>query len=98
MGNGRYGGGGMLVTPEADVSDGLLDVLIVGNLSKLDLVWSLPRIYKGTHLTHPKVTCRKAKNIYIQAEQKMPIQADGDIVGETPARFGIIPSILKILV
>jgi diacylglycerol kinase (ATP) len=96
--NGRYGGGGMLVAPEADISDGLIDLIVVGNISKPDLLWSLPRIYKGTHLTHPKVKCIKTKNVYIDSEAKMSIQADGDIIGETPAAFGIIPSALNIIV
>jgi diacylglycerol kinase (ATP) len=96
--NGRYGGGGMLVAPQADISDGLIDVIVVGDISKPDLLWSLPRIYKGTHLTHPKVKCIKARNIYIDSEAKMSIQADGDIIGQTPATFGIIPSALKIIV
>jgi len=61
--NGRYGGGGMLPAPEADLTDGLLDVLVIGDLSKPDLLWSLPRLYKGTHLTHPKVTLKKAREI-----------------------------------
>lgn len=53
MNNGKYSGGGMLTAPDADLEDGLLDTLIIGDLGKPDLLWSLPRIYRGTHLTHP---------------------------------------------
>jgi len=47
--------------PDADSMDGLFDVLIVDDLSKPDLLWSLPKIYRGTHLTYPKVTVKRAK-------------------------------------
>ncbi len=97
MGNGKYGGGGMMTTPEADISDGLLDVLVVGDLSKPDLLASLPRIYKGTHLTHPKVRLKKAAEISIKTEEVMTVQADGDLMGETPVTFSILPRALKII-
>ena len=98
MSNGKYGGGSMLIAPEADPADGLFDVLAIGDISKLDLLWSLPRIYRGTHLTHPKVTLVKAKEIIIYPEGKMSIQADGELLGEAPARFTILPSVLRVLV
>lgn len=96
--NGKYGGGGMLVAPNADPSDGLLDVLVIDNLSKLDLLWSLPRIYKGTHLTHPKVSLKRTKEIEIRARQRMSLQADGELIGEAPVRFYILPAALSIAV
>lgn len=99
MNNGKYGGGGMFTAPHADLADGLLDVLIVGDLSKPDLLRSLPRIYKGTHLTHPKVTMKKAKEIEVKSlGGKMLLQADGELLGEVPARFRILPSMLNIVV
>jgi YegS/Rv2252/BmrU family lipid kinase len=98
MNNGRYGGGGMLTAPGADLADGWLDVLVIGDLSKADLLWSLPRIYKGTHLTHPKVNMRQAKEIEIRSAQPTHLQADGELLGELPARFRILPSALNIVV
>lgn len=98
MNNGRYGGGGMFTAPDADLADGLLDVLIIGNINKADLLWSLPRIYKGTHLTHPKVTIRKAREMEIQSAQSMHLQADGEFLGELPAHFRVLPSALNIVV
>ncbi len=99
MNNGRYGGGGMFTAPDADLADGLLDVLIIGDISKADLLWSLPRIYKGTHLTHPKVTMKRAKEIEIRSrDETMLLQADGDLLGELPARFRVLPSSLNIVV
>jgi diacylglycerol kinase family enzyme len=98
MGNGKYGGGGMLATPHADLRDGLLDVLVIDDLSKPDLLWSLPRVYKGTHLSHPKVTVKQAKKIEIQSRQQISLQVDGELLGEAPASFYILPAALTIAV
>jgi diacylglycerol kinase (ATP) len=99
MNNGKYGGGGMLTAPDADISDGLLDVMTVGDISRPDLLYSLPKIYKGTHLTHPKVTMKKAREIEVSSlDGKMYLQADGELLGELPARFSVLPSALNIAV
>ncbi|MFH1646322.1 MAG: diacylglycerol kinase family protein [Chloroflexota bacterium] len=98
MNNGRYGGGGMLTAPDARVDDGYFDVLIIGDLSKPDLLWSLPRIYRGTHLTHPKVTLRKAREIEVRSAQPLQLQADGELLGQVPARFRMLPAILNVVV
>ena len=98
MNNGKYGGGGMLTAPGADLTDGYFDVLIIGDMSKPDLLWSLPRIYKGTHLTHPKVELRKAKEIEIHTEESLSLQADGELLGQVPARFSILPMSLNVVV
>ena len=98
MNNGRYGGGGMLTAPDARVDDGYFDVLIIGDLSKPDLLWSLPRIYRGTHLTHPKVKLRKAREIEVRSAQPLHLQADGELLGQIPARFRVLLAILNVVV
>ncbi len=98
MNNGKYGGGSMCVAPHADPTDGYFDVVIIDDLSKPDLLWSLPRIYKGTHLTHPKVSVKRAKEVYIQSERRMSLQADGELLGETPARFRVLPAALNVII
>ena len=98
LGNGKYGGGGMLATPDADPMDGLFDVLIIDDLSKPDLLRSLPRLYRGTHLTHPKVTVKRAREVEILPTEPMSLQADGELLGEIPARFQILPGALNIIV
>ena len=98
MNNGKYGGGGMLTAPDADLTDGYLDVLIIGNLSKPDLLWSLPSIYKGTHLAHPKVELRKAREIEVRTEESLFLQADGELLGQVPARFSILPQSLNVVI
>jgi len=98
MNNGRYGGGGMFTAPNADISDGMFDVLIVDDISKPDLLWSLPRLYRGTHLTHPRVTMKRAREVEVRSEKPMHLQADGELLGRVPARFRILPSALTIAV
>jgi len=96
--NGKYGGGGMMAAPGADLTDGLLDVLIIGDLSKPDLLRSLPRVYKGTHLTHPKVTLKHGREIEVRSRQALSLQADGELLGTVPARFRVLPAALSIAV
>jgi diacylglycerol kinase (ATP) len=99
MNNGKYGGGGMYTAPQADLADGFLDVMVAGDLSKPDFLWSLPRLYKGTHLTHPKVESQKAKEIEVKSlGERLFLQADGELLGEVPARFRILPAALNIIV
>jgi YegS/Rv2252/BmrU family lipid kinase len=96
--NGRYLGGGMFMAPEASFDDGIFDVVILGNLNKLEVVANLPRVYKGTHLTHPKVSLCHAREVHIEARERMFLQAEGELIGEAPATFQIIPRALKVLV
>jgi diacylglycerol kinase (ATP) len=99
LNNGKYGGGGMMAAPGADLSDGRLDVLIIGDMTKPDLLRSLPRIYRGTHLTHSKVTLKKAREIEVLCHNdRMHIQADGELLGELPARFRVLSSALNVIV
>ena len=99
MNNGRYGGGGMKTAPGAEIDDGLLDVLVVGDLTKPDLLRSLPMIYKGTHLNHKKVTLYRAREVEIRSlDGAVPLQADGELLGTSPARFTVLAGALKVLV
>jgi diacylglycerol kinase family enzyme len=88
----------MLAAPDADLSDGLLDVLTIGDFSKPDLLWSLPRIYRGTHLSHPKVTMKRGRVVEIFSEDALSLQADGELLGGLPARFSLLPGSLNIVV
>jgi diacylglycerol kinase (ATP) len=98
MNNGKYGGGGMYTAPQADLADGFLDVMIAGDLGKLEFISQLPRLYKGTHLTHPKVDATRAKEIEVKSlGEKLYLQADGELLGEVPARFTILPAALNIV-
>ncbi|MFA5451771.1 MAG: diacylglycerol kinase family protein [Dehalococcoidales bacterium] len=94
--NGRYFGGGMKIAPDADLSDGKLDIVTVNDVGKFELLKAFPRIYKGTHITHPKVTMSLATNVQIDPGERMPVSADGELLGEGPAAFRLIPQALAI--
>jgi YegS/Rv2252/BmrU family lipid kinase len=98
LNNGRYGGGGMLPAPNADPGDGFFDLVIIDDITKPDLIMSLPRIYKGTHLTHPKVTLMRAREVEIRPTLTSAVQADGELLGEAPARFSVLPAALNVIV
>ena len=96
--NGRFAGGGMHFAPGAKLDDGLLDMIIVGDFGKLELIKSFPKVYKGTHIFLPKVKVEKITDISIESSEKALVYADGEILGESPARFRIIPSALQVAV
>jgi YegS/Rv2252/BmrU family lipid kinase len=96
--NGAYFGGGMFVAPNASANDGLFELVLLGDLNKAEVVANLPRLYKGTHITHPKVTVLRAREIQASARQRALIQADGELVGLSPATFRIIPQALRMKV
>jgi len=98
LNNGRYGGGGMMPAPNADLSDGFFDVVIIDDITKPDLIMSIPRIYRGTHLTHPKVTLMRAREVEIWPTLTSAVQADGELLGEAPARFSVLPAALQVII
>jgi len=96
--NGAYLGGRMYVAPGAELSDSLLDVVIIGDIGKFELLKALPMVYKGTHITHPKVRMEKAAHITIESSEPILVQADGELLGEGPASFWLMPAALSIVV
>ena len=96
--NGGYCGGGMHVAPGAELDDSLLDVVIIGDIGKFELLKALPMVYKGTHITHPKVTMGKAAHITVESSERILVQADGELLGQGPASFWLKPAALTIVV
>jgi diacylglycerol kinase (ATP) len=96
--NGRYLGGGMNICPEADPADGLFDVLLIGDVTKRDLALSLPKIYRGTHLPHPKAELLRGRAVVVDSPEPLPVQLDGEQPGTTPVRFELVPRALRVRV
>ncbi len=96
--NGRAFGGGIKVCPQAEPDDGLLDVLVWGDVGKLDLALNLPRLYRGTHLGHRKVTVLRARRVHVEPSRPLPLELDGELPGTTPATFEIAPGALRLRV
>jgi diacylglycerol kinase (ATP) len=96
--NGRYFGGGMMICPEAEPDDGVFDVLLIGDLTKRDLLFTLPKTYKGRHLPHPKAEVLRGAVVEIDTAQPLPVELDGEQPGTTPVRFEIVPKALRLRV
>lgn len=97
VGNGRYCGGGMRQTPDALPDDGLLDVTVIKEMGRLEIIKNLRLLYDGTILSHPKVDVYRCRNLKIESESLLFIESDGELMGHTPAEIGIIPSAVNIV-
>jgi YegS/Rv2252/BmrU family lipid kinase len=90
-------GGGMALAPQASIEDGLLDVVVTAEASKLRFLRGLPKVFKGTHLDDPNVSLFRARELRVDAERPFRIYADGDPIGHTPATIRAVPGALKVL-
>jgi diacylglycerol kinase (ATP) len=95
--NCRFYGGGMQISPNSDPGDGLLDILVMTG-PKSDSFTTLPKVYKGAHLPHRNIAELRAARLTIEAEPGFPVEADGELLGVTPASFGIIPGAIRLKV
>ena len=89
-------GGDFKITPDAKIDDGILNICIVKNISKIKALFLLPRVFFGTHVKHPKAIYEPSKSLSISSENTISIWADGEYVGTTPAIISILPKALKI--
>jgi len=92
IGNGSSYGGGMRVCPDADLHDGLLDIMILHPVSKFEFIKVFPTVYKGTHIEHPQVEIIRAKAIRI--ESRAVAYADGERIGQLPVQVESLPKTL----
>ncbi len=90
--NGRSYGGGMLVCPAADINDGYFDVMVLHPISKFEFIKVFPRVFKGTHITHPAVEIVRSKKVSITSQAVA--YADGERIGPLPVSAECIPGAL----
>ena len=95
--NGQFFGGGMKIAPKAAPTDGLLDIQIE-HASKREAIAVMPRVYKGEHVPHPDVVEAKRVRCSITSEPPLLVEADGEILGHTPAGFEILKNVLSLKV
>jgi YegS/Rv2252/BmrU family lipid kinase len=95
--NGRFAGGGMKLAPQAQINDGLLDVVLTHEASRLDIIKQLPLIRFGAHLRSPKVRIYQARDVAIACHPPMPVEVDGEFAGYTPARLVVKPEAIRFL-
>jgi len=96
--NGKFAGGGMMLAPQAEIDDGLLDVTLTDGAGRFDVIKELPRIGRGGLLKNPKVSQARAKEVKITSEEPMAIDVDGELVGYTPATIKILPGAVRFVV
>lgn len=85
--NGQYIGGGMRIAPEARLDSGYFDIIIASGLTKPEVIVNLPRIYRGTHLSHPKVYFMRGTHVRATSRQKVLLNVDGEQPGVLDAEF-----------
>ena len=93
--NCRFYGGGMQISPKSEPDDGALDVLVMVG-PKSDALTSLPKVYRGTHLPHRNIAELRASRVRVEADPPFVIEADGELLGTTPATFEIIRTPIRL--
>ncbi|MGK2879510.1 MAG: diacylglycerol kinase [Mycobacterium sp.] len=96
FGNTRSYGGGMLICPGADPTDGLLDITMVAAGSRTNLIRLFPRVFRGTHVNLDRVTTARARSVHVSSPG-ITAYADGDFVCPLPATISVVPAALRIL-
>lgn len=96
--NSRAYGGGMLIAPRAELDDGLFEVVLIGNVSKLRFLTNLPKVFRGAHERLPEVHMLRAAEVVLSADRPFTMYADGDPIGELPLRVRVVPGAVRVLV
>jgi diacylglycerol kinase (ATP) len=87
----------MKISPRSWPTDGVLDALVFHG-PKSDSFTILPKVYRGEHLPHPNIVEFRSRTVKVEADRPLRIEADGEILGWTPATFDVIPHPLKLKV
>ena len=94
--NGAFYGGGMRIAPDASVSDGLLDICLVGDIGRLTALGQVPSLYRGTHVRHPSVRMHRAASLDIDGDPATSAHLDGEPFGGLPLRVRVAPGRLEV--
>lgn len=95
--NSRAYGGGMFIAPDAELDDGLYDVVISGDVGKLRFLANLPKVFKGTHVSEPQVTVLRASRVEVSADRDFAVYADGEHLADLPATLRVLPRALRVI-
>jgi diacylglycerol kinase (ATP) len=97
VGNTSRYGGGMFITPKARLDDGLLDLCLVSEISRTTLLRMFPRVFSGSHLSHPRVSYFQSRFVEITTDPPAEVFADGELLQKTPVRIEVLPRELEVL-
>jgi len=95
--NSKFTGGAMKIAPMAETQDGKVDLVIFQEVNRRDILNIFARVFKGTHVGHPKVRTLRAAEIAIHSDPAEMLMADGELLGRTPLRLRVLPGELAIL-
>lgn len=95
--NARFFGGGMQISPRSDPGDGILELLVFTG-RKTDSFTLLPRVYRGRHLPHPDILQLQGRCIRLESDQPFRIEADGEVLGTTPATVDVLTGPIRLKV
>jgi YegS/Rv2252/BmrU family lipid kinase len=95
--NGGVYGGGMRLAPDAKLDDGLLDVVITGEVGKLRFVLNLPKVFRGTHVDEPEIAVTRARTVRISADRPFEVYGDGEYLTDLPAEVRLLDRALRVL-
>jgi diacylglycerol kinase family enzyme len=99
IGNGAYFGGGMKICPEARLDDGVLELVTVGDFTRMEVLTKMGRLYGGTHLELEEVAGARVRRLEVEpvdAGRRVPVELDGETPGYLPAVFEIRPAALRV--
>jgi diacylglycerol kinase (ATP) len=95
--NGSTYGGGMRVAPSASLQSGWLELCVVGRMSRFAFLRAFPRVFRGTHVSHPQVTMLRAREVAISADGPRQVLGDGELIGALPVTFSVRPRALSVV-
>jgi diacylglycerol kinase (ATP) len=95
--NSQSYGGGMRIAPAARLDDGLLDVVVVGDVGKLEFLATFPKVFSGRHVDHRAVGIHRASRVELAADRALAVYADGEPAGSLPATFEVHPAAIGVL-
>ncbi|MEX2546486.1 MAG: diacylglycerol kinase family lipid kinase, partial [Chloroflexota bacterium] len=95
--NGPAYGGGMRVAPAATLTSGELEICVIGEIGRVAFMRAFPRVFRGTHLTHPQVTMLRGREIEIDADRPFDLIGDGERIGRLPATVSVLPRALSVV-
>ncbi len=94
----KYNGNGMKQLPNAIPDDGLLDVTIINKIGKFSVLLNVKNLYDGTFINHPSVNTYTGKTVTLVSNKTVYLEADGETLGHSPCKFGIIPKALNVVI
>lgn len=92
-----YFGGGMKICPEANPADGSAEICVVSGIGRLTLLAVFPKVYKGSHTSHPAVHFFRGRHISIEAVHPLDVHMDGEAASSTPLSLEVIPAALTVI-